>query len=51
MVGKFWVAAQASLLVCVALLADMGVLSVLAYSQEKATAAYGGISGQRRERL
>jgi len=47
MVGKFWVAAQASFLVCVALLADMGVLSVLAYSQEKATAAYGGISGQQ----
>ena len=47
MVAKFWIVAQASLLVCVALLADMGVLSVPAYSQERVVAAYGGISGQQ----
>ncbi len=47
MVAKFWVVAQASLLVCVALLVDMGVVSLPAYSQERVVAGYGGTSGQQ----
>ncbi len=47
MMGKLWVTAKGSVVVWVALLAELGSLSLSAYSQERVVAAYGGISGQQ----
>ena len=47
MIGALRVAAKRSVAVWVGLLVGLGSLSLRAYGQEKATAAYGGISGQQ----